>query len=46
MSSPFIDLDRNPIPGDEILGYGRSGLVVLRNNDCSQNANKIQEQHR
>lgn len=30
MSSPFVDLDGNPIPEDQILGYGRTGLVVLR----------------
>ncbi|KAJ9370061.1 hypothetical protein DTO282E5_5258 [Paecilomyces variotii] len=32
MSSPFLDLDGNPINGDEVLGYGRAGLVVLREN--------------
>lgn len=30
MSSQFVDLDGKPIPGEQILGYGRSGLVVLR----------------
>ncbi|EAW24606.1 putative protein kinase [Aspergillus fischeri NRRL 181] len=30
-SSLFIDLDGQPIPDSEILGYGRSGVVMLRN---------------
>ncbi|GCB20421.1 tyrosine-protein kinase JAK3 [Aspergillus awamori] len=29
-SSLFIDLDGQPIPDREILGYGRSGVVILR----------------
>jgi serine/threonine protein kinase len=29
MSSPFLDLDGNTIPDDRILGYGRSGVVLL-----------------
>jgi serine/threonine protein kinase len=30
MSSPFVDLDGIPIPGNEVLGYGRTGIVVRR----------------
>ncbi|PGH10464.1 serine/threonine protein kinase [Polytolypa hystricis UAMH7299] len=30
MSSPFRDLDDNLIPENQILGYGRTGLVILR----------------
>ncbi|RLL96763.1 hypothetical protein CFD26_100860 [Aspergillus turcosus] len=30
-SSLFIDLDGQPIPDSETLGYGRSGVVILRN---------------
>ncbi|OJD19138.1 serine/threonine protein kinase [Emergomyces pasteurianus Ep9510] len=29
-SSPFVDLDGNAIPNNQVLGYGRSGLVVFR----------------
>ncbi|EEP80926.1 predicted protein [Uncinocarpus reesii 1704] len=28
--SPFLDLEGNRIPGDQILGYGGTGIVLLR----------------
>lgn len=28
MSSPFLDLDGNPILGEQLLGYGGSGIVI------------------
>lgn len=31
MSSMFLDLDGNPIPEDQVIGYGGSGVVLLRN---------------
>lgn len=31
MSSMFLDLDGNRIPENLVLGYGGSGLVLLRN---------------
>lgn len=30
MSSPFVDLDGTPISSTQILGYGRTGLVIRR----------------
>ncbi|KAL3487698.1 hypothetical protein BJX62DRAFT_227843 [Aspergillus germanicus] len=32
MSSPFLDVQGNPIPQEQVLGIGRSGLVLLQNN--------------
>ncbi|RHZ45972.1 uncharacterized protein CDV56_103549 [Aspergillus thermomutatus] len=31
MSTPFLDTEGNPISKDQLLGYGRSGLVILQN---------------
>lgn len=30
MTTLFTDLEDNPIPDDLLLGYGRSGVVLLR----------------
>lgn len=30
MSSPFVDLDGTPIPNSRVLGYGRTGVVISR----------------
>lgn len=30
MSSPFTDLNETPIPTSQILGFGRTGLVIRR----------------
>jgi hypothetical protein len=32
MSSPFVDLDGSPIPNSRVLGYGRTGVVISRDN--------------
>lgn len=29
MSTPFLDQDGNPVHGDQLLGYGGSGVVIL-----------------
>jgi hypothetical protein len=31
MSSPFLDVQGNPIPQEQVLGNGRSGLILLQN---------------
>lgn len=30
MTTRFVDLESNPIPDDQVLGYGGSGVVLLR----------------
>ncbi|KAL2789166.1 kinase-like domain-containing protein [Aspergillus keveii] len=39
MSSPFLDVQGNPIPQEQVLGNGRSGLVLLQNDAATIEAN-------
>lgn len=35
MSSPFLDLEGNSIRGEQIVGYGGSGIVILNDHQLA-----------